>query len=133
MIRKTFFAERRRRYAARKRKPEDLTAKKNLALEVIGRLKKEYPDAGCTLDYDHAWQAAGQRAAGGPMHGRPGEYRSGGPVCPLPQRGRTGRCRAGGHRGHRQALRTGALQGAGYLGLHAHAAGQVQLPGAYYL
>ena len=41
---------------ARKKEPEDLTAKKNLALEVIGRLKKEYPDAGCTLDYDHAWQ-----------------------------------------------------------------------------
>ena len=41
---------------ARKREPEDLTAKKELALEVIDRLKKEYPDAGCTLDYDHAWQ-----------------------------------------------------------------------------
>ena len=41
---------------ARKKEPEDLTAKKELALEVIDRLKKEYPDAGCTLDYDHAWQ-----------------------------------------------------------------------------
>ena len=40
----------------RKKVPEDLTAKKALALEVIDRLKKEYPDAGCTLDYDHAWQ-----------------------------------------------------------------------------
>lgn len=27
-----------------------------LALEIIERLKKEYPDAGCTLDYDHAWK-----------------------------------------------------------------------------
>ena len=36
--------------------PEDLSAKKTLALEVIARLKKEYPDAACTLDYDHAWQ-----------------------------------------------------------------------------
>ena len=35
---------------------EDLSAKKALALEVIARLKKEYPDAACTLDYDHAWQ-----------------------------------------------------------------------------
>ena len=35
---------------------EDLTPKKELALEVIRRLKAEYPDAGCTLDYDHAWQ-----------------------------------------------------------------------------
>ena len=40
----------------RKKAPEDLTAKKALALEVIRRLKAEYPDAGCTLDYDHAWQ-----------------------------------------------------------------------------
>ena len=27
-----------------------------LALEIIDRLKKEYPDAGCTLDYDQAWK-----------------------------------------------------------------------------
>ena len=30
--------------------------KKDLALEVIERLKREYPDAGCTLDYDQAWK-----------------------------------------------------------------------------
>ncbi len=30
--------------------------KKKLALEVIDRLKKEYPDAQCTLAYDKAWQ-----------------------------------------------------------------------------
>ena len=30
--------------------------KKELALEVIERLKKEYPDADCTLDYDEAWK-----------------------------------------------------------------------------
>ena len=30
--------------------------KKELALEVIGRLKKEYPVADCTLDYDEAWK-----------------------------------------------------------------------------
>ncbi len=30
--------------------------KKKLALEVIDRLKKEYPDAVCTLDYSQAWQ-----------------------------------------------------------------------------
>ena len=28
--------------------------KKELALEVIERLKKEYPDAACSLDYDEA-------------------------------------------------------------------------------
>ena len=31
-------------------------AKKELALEIIERLKQEYPDAGCTLDYDQAWK-----------------------------------------------------------------------------
>ncbi|MDD3279044.1 MAG: endonuclease III [Lachnospiraceae bacterium] len=30
--------------------------KKQRALEIINRLKLEYPDAGCTLDYDHAWK-----------------------------------------------------------------------------
>ena len=30
--------------------------KKQLALEIIRRLKEEYPDAGCTLDYDDAWK-----------------------------------------------------------------------------
>lgn len=30
--------------------------KEELALEVIRRLKDEYPDAGCTLDYDQAWK-----------------------------------------------------------------------------
>ena len=30
--------------------------KKQRALEMIERLKKEYPDAGCTLDYNEAWK-----------------------------------------------------------------------------
>lgn len=30
--------------------------KKKLALEIIDRLKKEYPEAGCTLDYNEAWK-----------------------------------------------------------------------------
>ena len=30
--------------------------KRTLALEIIQRLKQEYPDAGCTLDYDQAWK-----------------------------------------------------------------------------
>ena len=32
------------------------TRKKKLALQIIERLKDEYPDAGCTLDYDDAWK-----------------------------------------------------------------------------
>ena len=30
--------------------------KKKLALQIIDRLKKAYPDADCTLDYDDAWK-----------------------------------------------------------------------------
>lgn len=30
--------------------------KKKLAVEIIERLKKEYPDATCSLDYDQAWK-----------------------------------------------------------------------------
>lgn len=30
--------------------------KEEWALEVIERLKKEYPDVGCTLEYDQAWK-----------------------------------------------------------------------------
>ena len=30
--------------------------KKELALEVIKRLKTEYPQTDCTLDYDDAWK-----------------------------------------------------------------------------
>ena len=32
------------------------TKKQKLAQEIIERLKQEYPDAGCTLDYDEAWK-----------------------------------------------------------------------------
>mgnify|MGYP007056333316 CR=1 FL=1 len=30
--------------------------KKQLALDIIERLKKEYPDAGCSLEYSEAWK-----------------------------------------------------------------------------
>ena len=30
--------------------------KEELAIEIIDRLKEEYPDADCTLDYDQAWK-----------------------------------------------------------------------------
>ena len=33
-----------------------MMTKEERALEIIERLKKEYPDAGCTLDYDQAWK-----------------------------------------------------------------------------
>lgn len=30
--------------------------KSKLVLQIINRLKEEYPDSDCTLDYDHAWK-----------------------------------------------------------------------------
>lgn len=41
---------------SRKKAAEEEKAKKELTLEIIDRLKKEYPDAGCTLDYNEAWK-----------------------------------------------------------------------------
>ena len=41
---------------AEKKRDKELEKKKRLALEIIERLKKEYPDTGCTLDYDQAWK-----------------------------------------------------------------------------
>lgn len=32
------------------------TKKERLALEIIERLRKEYPDASCTLEFDQAWK-----------------------------------------------------------------------------
>ena len=35
---------------------DSVEEKKKLAFVIIERLKKEYPDAGCTLDYNEAWR-----------------------------------------------------------------------------
>lgn len=35
---------------------KDKRKKKTLALEIIARLKKEYPESDCTLDYNEAWK-----------------------------------------------------------------------------
>ena len=48
--------------------------KKELAKEVIERLKKEYPDAGCSLEYDQAWKL-GQCPLGGTVYRCKGKYR----------------------------------------------------------
>lgn len=39
-----------------KAQPGGRMTKEETALEIIRRLKKEYPDAGCTLDYNQAWK-----------------------------------------------------------------------------
>ena len=35
---------------------ERCMTKKELALQIIDRLKNEYPDAGCSLEYSEAWK-----------------------------------------------------------------------------
>lgn len=42
--------------------------KEELALEVIDRLKKEYPDAGCTAGLQSGVEAAGQCPSGGAVY-----------------------------------------------------------------
>ena len=83
--------------------------KKQRTLEIIERLKKEYPDAACTLDYDQAWKLlVSVRLAAQCTDARVNvvveglfeKYRS---DCP--------------------SLRTGKKQGAGYQCLYEDAAG----------
>lgn len=42
--------------AKTKKDTKKIVEKKALALEIIERLKKEYPDSDCTLDYNEAWK-----------------------------------------------------------------------------
>ncbi len=83
--------------------PEDLTAKKELALEGDPTGSKRISGRRLHTGLRSRMAAAGQRAAGRPMHGCPGEYCSGRAVCKIPQCGGAGCRRTRGHRGHRQA------------------------------
>ena len=47
--------------------------KKQLALQAVEALKREYPDAICSLDYPDPLQLLICRAALGPVHRRPGK------------------------------------------------------------
>ena len=40
----------------KKLKIKNIEKKKRLALEIIERLKNEYPESGCTLEYNEAWK-----------------------------------------------------------------------------
>ena len=51
-----YYSEVGARAAAKNANQSSQSEVEELALEVIRRLKKEYPDAGCTLDYDQAWK-----------------------------------------------------------------------------
>jgi len=39
-----------------KKEKQQQEARQQLALEIIERLKQEYPDAECSLDYNEAWK-----------------------------------------------------------------------------
>ena len=53
-----------------KRKEKDNMTKKQRALIVIERLREDYPDADCTLEYEEAWS---QRAVSGTVYGCEGQ------------------------------------------------------------
>ena len=73
--------------------------KEELALEVIDRLKKEYPDAGCTLDYDQAWKllvSVSQRPFSSAVYRCKSECGCGGSLCKVSGCGISGKGRTGG-------------------------------------
>lgn len=70
--------------------------KEELALEVIDRLKKEYPDAGCTLDYDQAWKLLVSVRLAAQCDGCKSECGCGGSLCKVSGCGISGKGRTGG-------------------------------------
>ena len=87
--------------------------KEELALEVIARLKKEYPSAGCTLDYDQAWKLlVSVRLAAQCTDARVNVVVEG--LCEVSGCGIAGGCRAGGDRGDRPAVWTWQKQSQGH-------------------
>jgi len=92
--------------------------KEELTLEVIARLKKEYPLAVCTLDYNDAWKLlVSVRLAAQCTDERSGK----GSVREIPGCGRVSQCAGGGDRGHCKALRPGAEQGQGHQRMYENA------------
>ena len=93
--------------------------KEELALEIIRRLKKEYPDAGCTLDYNEAWKLlVSVRLAAQCTDARVNvvvqDSMRNIRTCRCPGRGR-----ARGDRSHRKTLRSGKKQSPGHQRLYA--------------
>ena len=85
--------------------------KKQRALEVIERLKKEYPDADCTLDYDEAWKLlVSVRLAAQCTDARVNVVVEG-LFEKYPNVSRSCRCSGGGYKGNCPPLWTGGEQG----------------------
>ena len=61
-----------------------LEEKKELAAKVIAALKKEYPDAGCTLDYNEAWKLFSQCPSCGSVYRRQSQCGSPGSLQKFP-------------------------------------------------
>ena len=107
--------------------------KEELALAVIERLKQEYPDADCTLDYDQAWKLlVSVRLAAQCTDARVNVvvedlYR---PYKPKRRTRATIARDTGGNRGNCAAVRSWKEQGTRHQRLHAHAARRVPQPGA---
>ena len=80
--------------------------KKQRALEVIQRLKEEYPDAGCTLDYDQAWKLLVSVRFGCSVYRRQSKRGSRRSLRKISRCGLPGGGPAGGDRGDREALRS---------------------------
>ena len=96
--------------------------KQELAAVCIARLKAEYPDSDCTLDYDHAWQLlVSVRLAAQCTDARVNVVVQD-LFAKYPGVKELAAAEPGGNRGHCQALWAGAQQGAGYFGLYAGAA-----------
>ena len=84
--------------------------KEELALEVIDRLKKEYPLADCTLDYDEAWKLlVSVRLAAQCTDARVNVVVQD-LYAKYPDAAALAVCYTGRNRGNRKALRTGKKQ-----------------------
>lgn len=95
--------------------------KEELTLEVIARLKKEYP-AGCLhAGLQRRLETVSQRPLGSPVYGRQSERSGKGSVREIPGCGRVSQCAGGGDRGHCKALRPGAEQGQGHQRMYENA------------
>ncbi len=95
-----------------------LEEKKKLAAKVIAALKKEYPDADCTLDYNEAWKLLVSVPPCGSVYRRQSQCGSPGSLQKVSGCEGIGGSRCGRDRGDRPPLRPWKKQGPGHQRLH---------------
>ena len=104
--------------------------KEELALAVIERLKQEYPDADCTLDYDQAWKLlVSVRLAAQCTDARVNVVVED-LYAKYPDIDALANATPEENRGNCAAVRSWKEQGTRHQRLHAHAARRVPQPGA---